>query len=171
MRFLRFTVIALIPLLFIGCANLTSNSTSRVDTPLENKRVAVFPFEDPFYMGKQLHGVGSPFADVFTNKLRSYGISAEFARSGKFSSTKRPDLKEACQYAYENGFEYLVLGTVTEWIDGATQWSGTVDVAALSVEIYSCFPLARPARFERATYGFEVRCSIQLSYGRIRESP
>ena len=26
---------------------------------------------------------------------------------------------------------------------------------------------ARPARFERATYGLEGRCSIQLSYGRI----
>lgn len=27
--------------------------------------------------------------------------------------------------------------------------------------------LARPARFERATYGFVVRHSIQLSYGRL----
>ncbi len=26
--------------------------------------------------------------------------------------------------------------------------------------------MARPARFEHAAYGLEVRCSIQLSYGR-----
>jgi hypothetical protein len=28
--------------------------------------------------------------------------------------------------------------------------------------------MARPARFERATYGFVVRHSIQLSYGRLK---
>ena len=27
--------------------------------------------------------------------------------------------------------------------------------------------VATPARFERATYGLEVRCSIQLSYGAL----
>ena len=31
----------------------------------------------------------------------------------------------------------FITGTVTEWIDGATQWSGTVDVAALSVDVYN----------------------------------
>ena len=29
------------------------------------------------------------------------------------------------------------------------------------------YKMVRPARFELATYGFEVRHSIQLSYGRI----
>jgi hypothetical protein len=27
--------------------------------------------------------------------------------------------------------------------------------------------MARPERFERSAYGLEVRCSIQLSYGRV----
>ena len=31
------------------------------------------------------------------------------------------------------------------------------------------FWVARPARFEHAAYGLEVRCSIQLSYGRNRK--
>ena len=31
----------------------------------------------------------------------------------------------------------------------------------------SLFLLVRPARLERATYGLEGRCSIQLSYERI----
>ena len=33
----------------------------------------------------------------------------------------------------------------------------------------SCMEMATPARFELATYGLEVRCSIQLSYGARRE--
>ena len=32
-----------------------------------------------------------------------------------------------------------------------------------------CYQVARPARFEHAAYGLEVRCSIQLSYGRNRK--
>ncbi len=34
-------------------------------------------------------------------------------------------------------------------------------------EVFDKMKMARLARFERATYGLEVRCSIQLSYRRI----
>jgi hypothetical protein len=47
------------------------------------------------------------------------------------------DIEKACGYAVDNGYTIIITGVVTEWIDGATNWSGTVDVAALSVKIYS----------------------------------
>ncbi|KKO19002.1 MAG: hypothetical protein BROFUL_02296 [Candidatus Brocadia fulgida] len=43
---------------------------------------------------------------------------------------------DACAYARQKGAAIAVIGVVTEWLDGATQWSGTVDVASVIVNAY-----------------------------------
>ena len=119
-----------------SCAGLHATATAPIKALLVNKKVAVFPFEDPYYKGRQLSGIGSPFASVFTNQLSIHGVSAAMVKNDEFDSRSKIDLGNACEYARQNNFDYFITGVVTEWIDGATQWSGTVDVAALSVEVY-----------------------------------
>jgi hypothetical protein len=127
-------------LLFIGiltgCAARYGNVETPVASPLEGKRVLVFSFQDPYYRGQQLRGVGEPFAVVFATKLRTAGVQADGTSREGFSTSSATDPGKACKHAADNGYDALVLGNVTEWIDGATQWSGRVDVAALSVTAF-----------------------------------
>lgn len=123
--------------LIYGCAGLNTNLNNPMKSTLVGKRVVVFPFQDPYYNGRQIQGVGLPFATVFVNKLQTAGVLSDITKSNDFLTTVSIDIKKACNYALNNGYSMLITGTVTEWIDGATQWSGTVDVAALSVNVYS----------------------------------
>lgn len=129
--------VSICALVLVSCAGLNANLDTPMESSLQGKRVVVFPFHDPYYKGRQIQGVGGPFAAVFVNKLRAAGVSAELSRSEAFASTEAVGVEKACKYAVGNGYDMLITGTVTEWIDGATQWSGTVDVAALSVSVYS----------------------------------
>jgi hypothetical protein len=115
---------------------INTNLDSPTKSQLEGKRVVVFPFQDPYYKGRQIEGVGSPFASVFVTKLQAAGVLADVARSELFSPSAPIQLDSACKYASDNKYDAFLVGTVTEWIDGATQWSGIVDVAALTVNVY-----------------------------------
>ena len=129
--------------LLVGCAARTAHHEAPLKSSLDGKRVVVFPFQDPYYKGQQLQGVGVPFSTVFIAKLQAAGVVAETHKGTMFSSQGALDLGKACQYAADNRYDAFITGVVTEWIDGATQWSGTVDVAALSVTVYQA-PACQP---------------------------
>ncbi len=42
----------------------------------------------------------------------------------------------ACAYAKQQGADVAITGIINEWLDGATQWSGKVDVVSVSVFAY-----------------------------------
>ncbi len=142
MRSTGFRIVALLGyVLFVSsCAGVDVKRDTPHKSSIKGNRVIVFPFYDPFYKGRQIQGVGEPFATVFTNTLLSAGVSAELSTSRGLSSLNMVDIDKACRYASDSGYTMLVTGVVTEWIDGATNWSGTVDVAGLSVRVYSSKP-------------------------------
>jgi len=124
-------------LLLTGCASLNTRLNIPMKSSIQGKRIVVLPFSDPYFKGRQIQGVGEPFASVFVNKLQAAGVAAELSKSREFSSISMVDIEKACKYAANNNYDMLITGTITEWIDGATQWSGTVDVAGLSVNLYT----------------------------------
>jgi len=73
----RFGFVCAVVLLFSGCAVINTNLDSPTKSQLEGKRVVVFPFQDPYYKGRQIEGVGIPFASVFVTKLQAAGVLAD----------------------------------------------------------------------------------------------
>jgi hypothetical protein len=101
------------------------------------QQVMVFPFRNPNYAGQELFGVGEAFSNAIWGELQQQGISAVVAPTDSFPATKIVDHKEACRYGKAHGADIVLIGIVTEWIDGATNWSGKRDVAAAMVTAYS----------------------------------
>jgi hypothetical protein len=130
----RAVVVCVATILLGGCAGLSATVTEPVKAPLRGERVLVFPFPDPYYGARQIPGVGLPFTTVFIGKLQAAGVTAEAPKTQ--APTNPNDVVSACRYAREESYGTFLTGTITEWIDGATQWSGRVDVAALTVNVY-----------------------------------
>lgn len=121
-----------------GCA--AASLTGRHEIPkkrsIKSQRTAVVPFLDPSYRGKEFEGVGESFAVLISDKLLAAGIPAEVVRGPKEPESATPDIETQLKMASDKGYSYVLMGSITEWVDGATQWSGREDVAAISVRIY-----------------------------------
>jgi hypothetical protein len=159
--------------LLVGCAGLDANSSVTMKSSIQEKRVVVIPFSDPYYRGRQLRGIGVPFANVFVTKLNQAQIPAILGRGVGFSSNNTSDVTRACKYAMDNGFTLMITGSVTEWIDGATQWSGKVDVAALTVNLYdpkTCELYGTASARENGTWFTFVDSPTTRFYDTISES-
>lgn len=60
MKFLNTCLmIMIIVVLLAGCESLESNISTPMESSLRVHRVLVFPFQDPYYKGRQIQGIGS----------------------------------------------------------------------------------------------------------------
>lgn len=128
--------IAVISLLLQGCASLYYDLDKGSKISKSEKKIMVFPFRNPYYKGRQIEGIGQSFAAIFVSEIQSTGRTCEMAMSGDFTESASIDVIDACNYARQHGSDIAIIGIVTEWLDGATQWSGKVDVAAVIVHAY-----------------------------------
>ena len=129
--------VLLIGLLFQGCASLKANRDMGVKISKAENKIMVFPFRNPYYKGVELEGIGDTFAISVVGEIQSTGRTCALAESDAFKANKSVKVDDACAYAHQNGAGIAVIGVVTEWLDGATQWSGTVDVASVTVNAYN----------------------------------
>ena len=130
------TFVFLVGLLFQGCASLKANRDMGVKISKSENKIMVFPFRNPYYKGVELEGVGDTFAISLVSEIQSTGRASALAENDDFKANKSVKVDDACAYARQRGADIAVIGVVTEWLDRATQWSGTVDVAAITVNAY-----------------------------------
>ena len=120
-------------LLLHGCAGLQANLDGGRSISSSEIRAMVFPIRNPYYKGRQIGGIGDAFAAAVVSAIRSTGRACKLANSSDFTAEQSIDVNEACIYAHNNGWDIVITGIVTEWLDGATQWSGKVDVTAVTL--------------------------------------
>jgi len=123
-------------LMTIGCAGLQANIDTGSKIAKSDKPILIFPFRNPYYKGQELRGVGESVASAIVSEVQAIGRNCDLVRNDEFKATDLINIDKACEYARQNNADIAIIGIVTEWIDGATNWSGKVDVAAVTVSAY-----------------------------------
>jgi len=122
--------------IFLSCAARHASLDRNEKISKTQNYIIVFPFRNAYYKSRELVGVGTALSSTFVNEVISTGRECRLFESEEFSEKKAVDINQACEYAKQQGADVAIIGTVNEWIDGATQWSGKVDVVSVSVSAY-----------------------------------
>ena len=133
------TIILLVVILlsiFLGCGARHANLHRNEKISKAQKNIIVFPFRNAYYKGREQVGVGTALSSTFVNEVIGTGRECRLVETEEFRETKAVDINQACKYTKQQGADVAIIGIVNEWIDGATQWSGKVDVVSVSISAY-----------------------------------
>ncbi len=125
----------LVTMLF-GCAARYANLTRNERISRSQKNVIVFPFRNAYYKGRELVGVGTGFSSTFVSEVTATDRNCRLVENNEFNERTTADVLKACEHARQQGADVVIIGTVNEWLDGATHWSGKVDVVSVTVFAY-----------------------------------
>ena len=130
----RLSAVAIM-LVSLGCSMQTSRVESR--QPLDKSaKFVVMPFRDPLSDNYKSRGIGSLFSNSFATECLENGVNVFHSASPDFSSSKDIDQPAMLEYARRNGFDYIITGRVTVWVQGAAAWNMFRDYAGLEVTVW-----------------------------------
>ena len=136
MKLIKIMISIIVLSIFAGCAGREVDVARTDKITKDQKIIFVFPLRNASYKGRELIGVGKDFSSVFVGEIVAIGKEGKLIETEDFKDTITVDVNKACSYAKEHGADVAITGNVNEWLDGATQWSGKVDVVSVTVYAY-----------------------------------
>jgi Domain of unknown function (DUF4823) len=98
-------------------------------TLLPSAKVLIIPFADAIDKGgKTIGGSGGAVTGAMRDNLLAHGASPATADS--------KTLADGLIEAQKLGYNYVLKGSLINWEDNATEWSGRPDTAGITIEVY-----------------------------------
>jgi len=136
MKLIKVLIGIIVITIITGCAGRHVNLDRSTKITKAQDNIVVFPLRNAFYKDRELLGVGRSFSSALVSEIIATGRDCRLIVTDDFKDTMTVDVNQACSYAKEQGADVAIIGSVDEWLDGATQWSGKVDVVSVTVSAY-----------------------------------